>query len=199
MYKRQTSSILRNGTFDTLESSPRRSSTGDHYNLSISSIPLRPQDRDFSFTSIEEKLNDITIESGSEDELTFNSKGATSPPVQENFDTEFMSDIMEFASIIDFGKDLDLNLDLDQNDTTYKSLNPFEQQQNPDLSREETSMDSFNFGSNVHDLPPRRHENYLSQSQGNRSSGQDDYGTADSEYSTLRGHEVLLSLSLIHI
>ncbi|CUS22455.1 LAQU0S05e05732g1_1 [Lachancea quebecensis] len=189
--KSPTSSILRNGTFDTLESSTQRGSYAEPNNFSISSAGLRAQDRDFSFTSIEQKLNDITLDSESEEELAVNTKKA-STSAGENFDTELMSDIMEFASIIDFGKDLDLNLDLSQEDTNYKSLNPSGIKQTERLPHDEMSADSFNFSSAAQ-VPLNSDGDRQSFSQQSYRSSIEKNDTTNTERASFRRHSTLLS------
>ncbi|CAR21717.1 Bni4p [Lachancea thermotolerans CBS 6340] len=189
--KSPTSSILRNGTFDTLESSTQRGSYAEPNNLGISSAGLRAQDRDFSFTSIEQKLNDITLDSESEDELAVNTKKA-STSAGENFDTELMSDIMEFANIIDFGKDLDLNLDLSQEDINYKSLNPSDVKQSEKLPRDEMSADSFNFNS-VAQVPLSSSGDRQSFSQHSYRSSIERNDTTNTDRTSFRRHSTLLS------
>ncbi|SCU90078.1 LADA_0F01662g1_1 [Lachancea dasiensis] len=147
--KSPASSILRNGTFDSLEFSPQKTSSTarSQKGLGITSGTLQAEDKDFSFTSIKQQLNDLTVDTCSEGGDEKN-KNLISTPQSENFEKEFMSDIMEFASIIDFDKNLDFNLDLDPADTTYHSLNPSETKYNASQQVDDTSVDSINFGAN---------------------------------------------------
>lgn len=128
--KSPASSILRNGKFDPAdfsssdpifindqrEPSPFEKSQNDT-NLGMAA----PQDR-ISMVSIEEKINEFTIESEEENNVQATTIGESDKSGFEN-DPEFISDIMEFASIINFGDGINLDLDLNTTDPKYR---PFE-------------------------------------------------------------------------
>ncbi|SCU86466.1 LANO_0C08086g1_1 [Lachancea nothofagi CBS 11611] len=184
--KSPTSSILRNGTFDSLEFSPQKSSSRSQKGLGNSGGAFQPEERDFSFTSIEQKLNDLTLDSESQEEKEKLEK-STAGPLGENYETDFMSDIMEFASIIDFDKDLDLNLDLDHADTTYRSLNPSEKNHYTQQT-DDASSDSFNFEKDTQKTTQEiqsDHDNHqsnhpYSQYENNKVTNRDEHLTKNS-------------------
>ncbi|CEP63192.1 Bni4p LALA0_S07e04544g [Lachancea lanzarotensis] len=143
--KSPTNSILRNGTFDSLEFSPQKSTSRSQKDSAPQSSSLNPEDRDFSFTSIEQKLNDLTVDSDSED-IYAGIKKKTNVSGADSYEHEFMSDIMEFANIIDFGKDLDLNLEFNSNDNAYRSLNPTQKSKHSLNESNIPQSDSLNLG-----------------------------------------------------
>lgn len=140
--KSPASSILRNGKFDPVdfswnnpilineqrEPSPFEKSEVDS-NLDIAV----PQNR-ISMVSIEEKINELTV--GSEEEINVQSttKSEGNKNEFEN-DPEFISDIMEFASIINFGDGINLDLDLNTTDPKYRPL------ESPTLAEPELQRD----------------------------------------------------------
>lgn len=111
--KSPASSILRNGKFDSADFSSNNSNMQDDQidvHTSPSDKPplkLDTTDNQRLMGSIEEKLNDFLIDEESE-----------SVPIKKNIesikldeDPEFMSDIMEFASIINFGDGVNFDFD----------------------------------------------------------------------------------------
>lgn len=113
--KSPASSILRNGKFDPIEFSSNNSVILDdqsEHALPVSSaqnallVPEPIQNR-LSMASIEERLNELTIDSEDEE------KPAEKQPDTQNLDEdpEFMSDIMEFARIINFGDGVNFDFD----------------------------------------------------------------------------------------
>ncbi|SCU86967.1 LAFA_0E03950g1_1 [Lachancea sp. 'fantastica'] len=143
--KSPTNSILRNGTFDSLEFSPQKSISRSQKDSAPQSSSFNPGDRDFSFTSIEQKLNDLTVDSDSEDNYT-SPKKKTNAPAADNYEREFMSDIMEFANIIDFGKDLNLDLEFNSAENGYRSLNPTENSRHSLKESDIPQSDSLDLG-----------------------------------------------------
>ncbi|SCU98505.1 LAMI_0F14950g1_1 [Lachancea mirantina] len=155
--KSPTSSILRNGTFDSSDlhrnlSGKDSINTGylDQANGSTKS-PSLLQERDFSFTSVENKINGLSLESPQRLKASPKSpvrSQPTGPRRNDTPDVEFMSDIMEFANIIDFGNDIDLSLDFEDQKYQYGSLNPSLQKKDYPLSKPDTgAADLFNFES----------------------------------------------------
>ena len=129
--KSPVNSILRNGRFESpYEEMRSRSSNSleeDSANVKVTSFS--EEKRDFSFGSIEQKLNELTMEFDEEEvndktsiaNATFNSNTV----VSDHDDNELISDIMEFASIIDFGQDIELNFELNASENSkYETLNP---------------------------------------------------------------------------
>ncbi|AMD19450.1 HBR549Cp [Eremothecium sinecaudum] len=128
--KSPTGSILRNtGTFEPPELDK------DNLNLVIDTNGASlgtglendsHPDEDNSFSVIQAKLNELTVDTYQDDEGYSSKNILTNPDSLDSkgTDTEFMDDIMEFANIIDFGDDLQLDLDLNNNDYEYKTLNP---------------------------------------------------------------------------
>ncbi|QLL32506.1 hypothetical protein HG536_0D00280 [Torulaspora globosa] len=113
--KSPASSILRNGKFDPIEFSSNNSVMLDdqsEHALSVHStqnallVPEPIQNR-LSMASIEERLNELTVDS--EDDETPAEKQLDTENLDE--DPEFMSDIMEFASIINFGDGVNFDFD----------------------------------------------------------------------------------------
>lgn len=128
--KSPASSILRNGKFDPADfssSNPifindqREASPFEKSQNDTSLGMAAPQDR-ISMISIEEKINEFTIESEEENNVQATTIGESDRNGFEN-DPEFISDIMEFASIINFGDGINLDLDLNTTDPKYR---PFE-------------------------------------------------------------------------
>ncbi|SCV00028.1 LAME_0G07052g1_1 [Lachancea meyersii CBS 8951] len=153
--KSPQTSILRNGTFDSLEFSPQKSSSRSQRPLEPESGSFNPEDKDFSFTSIEQTLNDLTVDSGSAGGAN-DEKRASVTSAAASYENEFMSDIMEFASIIDFGKDLDLSLDLNPPEKGYHSLNPADKSRLSEQRDDTVSIDSFNFDSGTPERSPEK-------------------------------------------
>lgn len=142
--KSPVSSILRNGKFEpTTEEKLSKGSDFDNSTES-SNLTISHQQRDSSFGSIEQKLNELTMESDNEEPTVEHLKLQTttiSPTGNsDNEDNELISDIMEFASIIDFGQDIELNFDLQsEKQRSYETLNPVRT-----ASRNSLSKPSFN-------------------------------------------------------
>lgn len=147
--KSPTNSILKNGRFDSdieYKASPKKLLESNFLEVQNES-GLPSQQTHFSFESIEEKLNELTIVSEIEEENVENSSvfGGANISQTENGnnsevdDNDLISDIMEFASIIDFGQDLDFNFELGPENSSYQTLNP---------SRLNTEGDSFNSDKN---------------------------------------------------
>ncbi|QLQ79381.1 hypothetical protein HG537_0C00280 [Torulaspora globosa] len=129
--KSPASSILRNGKFDPIEFSSNNSIILDdqsEHALSVSSaqnalLVPEPIQNGLSMASIEERLNELTIDSDDDE------KSAEKQLDTQKFDEdpEFMSDIMEFASIINFGDGINFDFDskantLEPESSTLKPL-----------------------------------------------------------------------------
>ncbi|AAS50571.1 ABL200Wp [Eremothecium gossypii ATCC 10895] len=126
--KSPTNSILRNGTFESLDGIPKSSDISlDDYTYSLT-IPHKDGEEgmNFSFSSIQEKLNELTMDTDEEEEEIKEVKvtPVQTPILPPNTDPDFMSDIAEFANIIDFGDEVDFDLELGTGDLKYKTLNP---------------------------------------------------------------------------
>ena len=69
--KSPVSSILRSGKFETTsdEKISASSDLDNSHGTRSASFTISPQQRDFSFGSIEQKLNELTMESDQEDQL----------------------------------------------------------------------------------------------------------------------------------
>lgn len=113
--KSPASSILRNGRFDPIEFSSTNSLLQDDQSEQAFSgsstqnpllVPDAGQNR-LSMASIEERLNELTVDS--EDEVKQIKEEPRTNKLDE--DPEFMSDIMEFASIINFGEGVNFDFD----------------------------------------------------------------------------------------
>lgn len=128
--KSPASSILRHGKFDPIDFSSTNSILqDDSIEQALSGIAIQdqlissePAQCQLSMSSIEEKLNQLTVESEEDENLTEHQ------PSSQNIDEdpEFMSDIMEFASIINFGEgvNFDFNSQADVLDTEPPTLKP---------------------------------------------------------------------------
>lgn len=145
--KSPTSSILRNGKFENIPEmnvSPRSILESDS-NADVVGLAITSSQRDFSFGSIEEKLRELTVESEHEEEITtsFSVQNATkfSNFDEDKEDNELISDIMEFASIIDFGEDIEFDFDVTSNDNNkYETLNPSRKTKKSTISKSELSI-----------------------------------------------------------
>ncbi|EDO15416.1 hypothetical protein Kpol_1015p5 [Vanderwaltozyma polyspora DSM 70294] len=113
--KSPASSILRNGRFSTGDASPNLLNFDDDFSengmTSGSSQLINPIESNFSLGSIQEHLDSLTIDSDNE-RIDYESQKEVKlgEPIA---DDELMSDIMEFANIIDFGENINFDLDLD--------------------------------------------------------------------------------------
>ncbi|CCD25703.1 Bni4p NDAI_0F03850 [Naumovozyma dairenensis CBS 421] len=152
--KSPASSILRNGRFsDLFDSSDNintTTTTTDDNNNENTLTEMETEHRhefnssmqnEFSLGSIEERLNELTLDKpddkgmrhtlkepidvvdnvqpGNEDDDNLSNNTSIA-----NEDQELMSDIMEFANIINFGDEIDLNLDLTPSIPQYRTFNP---------------------------------------------------------------------------
>ena len=149
--KSPVSSILRSGKFETTsdEKISASSDLDNSHGTRSASFTISPQQRDFSFGSIEQKLNELTMESDQEDQLekplVQNKATKSSLEDSDNEDNELISDIMEFASIIDFGQDIELNFDLySDNRSHYETLNPVKESVKNSLSKPSFNTETEN-------------------------------------------------------
>lgn len=131
--KSPTSSILRNGRFEPIDFSSNTSAfLSDHAEMPLienidvgSGLGISANRNSFSMDSIGEKLDDFTLES--EEDIKQNDdtkKHSLSKEVED--DPELMSDIMEFASLINFGEGINLEMDDNITESPYKSVRPVE-------------------------------------------------------------------------
>lgn len=144
--KSPTSSILRNGAFESIDGSPSRAfvvEESDEVGETVTKDSL--QDKEVSLNSLEEKMRNTTIESHPHDQ-TSNEKRENSTFLTDPEDSEFMSDIMEFASIIDFGEGLDLSFDSNPSELKYETLNPSSQKHAYSMHQADpVSKETFDF------------------------------------------------------
>ncbi|QLG72326.1 hypothetical protein HG535_0D00330 [Zygotorulaspora mrakii] len=158
--KSPTSSILRNGTFEPLEFASNSSVVHDENGLppteliDIGDLETYPKVNSFSLHSIEEKLNEMTLDADKELGLS-KDVGIQSFKKEMADDPELMSDIMEFASLINFGDGINIEIDDKAIETPYKTVMP---SRTSDHSLNETQeLDSMHlsqsqFGSEKEDL-----------------------------------------------
>lgn len=144
--KSPTNSILRTGGFDSGDLSPKKLFVTEEFTgLGISTSEQKSPQKDFSFSSIEKRLNELAMDSEHEEQQN-DKKHNSTVSISDIDDTEFMSDIMEFASIIDFGDEINFDLDLNSDETKYQTLNPSrERSQYPLLKPGVNTSDSYSF------------------------------------------------------
>lgn len=124
--KSPASSILRNGKFESMDFSSNNSNIQDDLiemnKLSSDEPPLKLETSESQqlMGSIEEKLNDLIGEP--EAEVVPIQKEATSNTFDD--DPEFMSDIMEFANIINFGDGVNFDFDTTSLEPKVATLEP---------------------------------------------------------------------------
>ena len=117
--KSPAGSILRSGRFDQVDTFPTNDfgSKLDSQDLSLTTEDSNNQ----LFASMEEKLDQLTNDYNNEnvshsdiDILQTKNKREVTSSTQVDNDPELMSDIMEFADLINFGDGIDLDVDINQ-------------------------------------------------------------------------------------
>ena len=179
--KSPTNSILRTGGFDSGDLSPKKLFVTEEFTgLGISTSEQKSPQKDFSFSSIEKRLNELAMDSEHEEQQN-DKKHNSTVSISDIDDTEFMSDIMEFASIIDFGDEINFDLDLNSDETKYQTLNPSrERSQYPLLKPGVNTSDSYSF-------------------QADHEQDEDSFERSNEPHMISRGGIGIQNLSLIHI
>lgn len=114
--KSPASSILRSGRFDRIDAYPSNnlhSDIDDSFDVDVI------EDNQNLLASVEEKLdqltNDYRKENVYDSQIQKDLKQTNITNDDANDDPELMSDIMEFADLINFGEGIDLDMDMNQN------------------------------------------------------------------------------------
>ncbi|SMN19761.1 similar to Saccharomyces cerevisiae YNL233W BNI4 Targeting subunit for Glc7p protein phosphatase [Maudiozyma saulgeensis] len=115
--KSPTSSILRSGRFDRIDTFPSNNLQSDIDDAFDTNIM---EDNQNLLASVEEKLDQLTNDYRKENiydsQIQKDLEQTDTEKVDVNDDPELMSDIMEFADLINFGEGIDLDVDINQND-----------------------------------------------------------------------------------
>lgn len=159
--KSPASSILKTGKFEPVELSPVYVETDSCLDLGLGiSTGQDLISRDLSFTSFQEKLNQLAVDSDDNDESTKVPLQSLSTIISPVEDFEFMSDIVEFANIIDFGGDIGIDLDFgsDLQCLKNRSLNALGYQEGLEMETKtgfnfSFSGNSFNVNDETKNLP----------------------------------------------